>query len=325
MFVNLIVIGLVVFICIAIVLRVIWPKLRARDEIRSIHHHSDAMERLRSYSEHDPSAESTSPNIESSNSCSPKASTGAAHLKDKSAMSTDGAPWAAGVAARVIGLDDPPGGRDPLVEANARLTGTTGLVLIVLLFLEGMTIPFIGRLVSWHILIGLALLPPLVIKMVSVLWRFSRYYLHDPRYRRAGPPHPLLRVLGPFVMISTIVLFGTGIALWILGPTDRTMFRMHQLSFVFWFVVVAIHVMAHLLRATHLAAADAKDAKGSPGVGTQPRHRARLRRGLVGASLVLGLLVGFAARSVSSPWTNDQANKPVAHISSLKAAQPHSR
>ena len=96
---------------------------------------------------------------------------------------------ASGVArevARVIGLDEAPA-RDLAVEANARVTGATGLVLIVLLFLEGLTIPFIGRLVSWHILLGLVLVPPLVLKMASVLWRFARYYLHDPRY--APPDH----------------------------------------------------------------------------------------------------------------------------------------
>ncbi|MHB1502830.1 MAG: cytochrome b/b6 domain-containing protein [Acidimicrobiales bacterium] len=203
-------------------------------------------------------------------------------------------------AARVVGVWEPPGGRDPGVEANSRLTGTTGLVLMVLLFMEGLTIPFIVRLISWHIVIGLALVPPLLVKIGSTLWRFSRYYLGDPRYRRAGPPHPLLRVLGPLVMISTVVLMASGIALWLAGPQDRLLFRVHQLTFVAWFCFVAVHLASHLLRATRLAASDARDARARrPAV-----PRARLRRALVAASLVLGIAGGFAGRSiVTSGWT----------------------
>ncbi len=223
-------------------------------------------------------------------------------LSGLAALSSDDRPWLAAEAARVIGLNERVGDRAPAVEANARLTGGTGLVLMVLLFLEGLTIPFIVRLLSGHVLIGLVLVPPLVVKMVSVLWRFSSYYLGDPRYRRAGPPHPLHRVLGPLLMGSTLVLFASGIALWLAGPRDTTMFRIHQLSFFFWFVVVIVHVATHVLRATRLAAADAEDASVRGGADGRLRQRARRRRTLIGASLVLGLVLGIAGRSVSTPW-----------------------
>jgi len=240
------------------------------------------------------------------------------------ALSFETGPRPAKEAARIIGLDERPGDRDPAVEANARLTGTTGLVLIVLLFVEGLTIPFIGRLVSWHILIGLILIPPLLVKMASVSWRFSRYYLHDPRYRRSGPPHPLLRILGPLVMGSTILLFASGIDLWLTGPTDRTMFRIHQLTFVFWFIVVAIHVASHLLRATRLAAADAAAANGGRGVDVKQRRKARTRRTLIGASLVVGLVVGFAGRTVSTAWTDGHIGQPTVSRTNPGTSSPPS-
>ena len=225
-------------------------------------------------------------------------------------LDEEAAPWPAREAARVIGLHERVGQREPAVEANARLTGTTGLLLIVLLFLEGLTIPFIHRLVAWHILIGLVLVPPLAVKMASVSWRFAHYYLHDPRYRRAGPPHPLLRVLGPLVLGSTLLLFASGIALWLTGPADQAMFRLHQVSFVLWFAVVAVHVVGHLLRATRLAAADARQASRGSGVPARLRRQARRRRLLVVASLGLGLVVGIAGRSVSSAWTNGSLTVP---------------
>ena len=241
-----------------------------------------------------------------------RALTGSVHddeqrLPGLASLVASDAPWPVQEAARIIGVGEDRHDRDPAVEANARLTGTTGLLLIVLFFFEGLTIPFIHSLVSWHILIGLVLIPPLAVKMSSTMWRFGHYYLRDQRYRKAGPPHPLLRMLGPVVLASTVVLFASGIGLWIAGPSNHTLFRIHQVSFVLWFVVVAVHVAAHLLRATRLAAADAHDAsRAARSVAPPQRNRARRRRVLVAASLVAGLIVGIVSSGAvsSSSWNH---------------------
>jgi len=238
-------------------------------------------------------------------------------LLDTSAAAPELSPLAR-EAARIIGVWEPPGGRDPSVEANARLTGTTGLVLAVLFFAEGLTIPFITRLVSWHIAIGLALIPPILVKISSTLWKFSRYYLGDPRFRRAGPPHPLLRMLGPLVMLSTVVLMASGVALWLGGPQDRTLFRIHQLTFVAWFAFIALHVVAHFLRAVRLAASDSRDAHGERKV----RRPARVRRSLVVASLLVGLGFGLVGREVSSAWTRPVATTHVSPGTSAARSRP---
>lgn len=204
-------------------------------------------------------------------------------------------------AARIVGVWERPGGRDPSVEANARLTGATGLLLAVLFILEGLTLPFIFPLLSWHIIIGLALVPPVLVKMGSTSWRFARYYLGDPRFRRAGPPHPLLRALGPLLMGSTVVLIVSGVALWLAGPrSDLLLLRIHQVSFVLWFGFIAIHFVSHLLRAVRLAAADSRDAQ-SPRPVLQGAH---LRRGLVVASLVVGIGLGALSRDVTTGWSH---------------------
>ena len=57
----------------------------------------------------------------------------------------------------------------------------------------------------------------------------------DRRYVRAGPPRPMLRVLGPLVMIPTAAVIGSGVALWLAGPRDRLLLVLHQLTFVVWF------------------------------------------------------------------------------------------
>lgn len=218
--------------------------------------------------------------------------------------------------ANLIGWDEREP-RDPGPEGNARLTGTTGLVLVVLIFAEGLTLPFIVKLISWHIAIGLALIPPLLVKLASVLWRFVRYYLGDERYRRAGPPHPLLRAIGPLLFLTTLVLLGSGVALWLEGPGDTLLFRIHQLSFFLWFALIALHVASHLLRAVRLGAADAR-----------ARHRhlpeargAAVRRSLVVASLLVGLGLGFASKAVTSAWTSPRPAPAATRTASATAAK----
>ncbi len=209
-------------------------------------------------------------------------------------------------AARLAGVLDDPVARGPGVEANARLTATTGLLLVVLFFFEGLTIPIIGRFLTWHIAIGLALIPPVLLKIGSTLWRFGHYYWGDRRYVRAGPPHPILRVLGPVVMISTAGVIVSGVALWLVGPQDRLLLRAHQLTFVLWFVVVGVHLVAHLWRATRLAAADGRDAR-SPSSGLPG---ARARRLVVAMSLVVGVMVGLVGITVTTGWSHQSARVP---------------
>lgn len=188
--------------------------------------------------------------------------------------------------------------RSPGVQANSALTATTGLVLVVMLAAEGLTIASIGPLVSWHIGIGLALVPPITLKLGSTLWRFAHYYLGDARYRRAGPPQPLLRAMGPLVALSTLAVMASGVALWLAGPPPVPLLDfVHKASFVIWFGLMAIHVLAHLRGAGKLAAAD---------LGPYRRARvphARSRQGLVLMSVVVGVALGIGTRGLVSGWS----------------------
>jgi len=72
-------------------------------------------------------------------------------------------------------------------EANARLTGATGLVLLVLSCAEAATVVLgVRSVLTLHVVIGLLLVPPLLVKVCSVSWRFLRYYRHDEAYRARG-------------------------------------------------------------------------------------------------------------------------------------------
>src|ERR1700759_1887630 len=132
-------------------------------------------------------------------------------------------------------------------EGNERLTVVTGALLIVLLAALGGTIVFIGRLLWWHLFLGLVLIGPVALKVASTSYRFMRYYTAEPRYRRKGPPPPALRVLGPVLVGLTAVVLATGVALLVIGPSSRgTLVLVHKVSFIVWVAVTAGHIAGNL-------------------------------------------------------------------------------
>jgi hypothetical protein len=102
---------------------------------------------------------------------------------------------------------------DAGVAGNARLTAANAAVLLVLLAAEGVTILRVHQLLSPHVFIGVVLIPPVLLKVASTTWRFARYYTGVPAYRRKGAPPVLLRMLGPIVVILTLVLLFSGVGL----------------------------------------------------------------------------------------------------------------
>src|ERR1700759_5675033 len=80
---------------------------------------------------------------------------------------------------------------------NEILTKATAAVLVALLVAEGVTVIHMSGLVSAHMLIGFALLPPVALKLGSTGYRFARYYTGSRPYRDKGPPRLGLRLLAP--------------------------------------------------------------------------------------------------------------------------------
>jgi hypothetical protein len=203
------------------------------------------------------------------------------------AQPTDRRPTTGAHHARRHGND----GRRSGVEANARLTATTAVVLLVLLAVEGVTVLRIGSLLRLHVIVGLLLVPPVLLKMGSTGWRFARYYLGDPAYKEKGPPHPILRVLGPFVVILTVLLFASGIAL-LLAPSSwhSRLLLVHRASFFVWLAAMAIHVIGHLLETARLAPLDWKPRTRRRVSGANTRQLTVLVSLGVGAGLAAALV-----------------------------------
>lgn len=130
---------------------------------------------------------------------------------------------------------------------NERLTAANGVLLIVLLAALGVTIVRIGPLIDAHLFLGLLLLAPIAVKLASTGYRFARYYGRSPTYRERGAPLLALRLLGPFVVLSTLAVFATGVALLVEGPGASGTLRVaHKASFIVWIAFTSLHVLGHL-------------------------------------------------------------------------------
>jgi hypothetical protein len=187
-------------------------------------------------------------------------------------------------------------------DGNEELTALTGLVLLVLLAALGVTILRVRLLLDEHMFLGILLLGPVAVKLASTGYRFVRYYTHEPRYVRKGPPEIALRLVAPLVVASTVAVFATGVVLLLAGPSAREPFQMlHKLSFIVWIVCMALHVLGHLpelprsLRATSSADRRAWDDYGA-GRGS--------RVVLLASSLVLGTALAVAAIPLFAAWAN---------------------
>ncbi len=184
------------------------------------------------------------------------------------------------------------------VAGNARLTGAVAAALLLLLAAEGATIPFIGSLLGPHIFIGMLLIPPVLLKLGSTGYRFARYYTGSVPYVQKGPPHLGLRVLAPGVILTTLALFGTGVALLLAGPPSDTLKFAHKLSFIAWVALMTVHVLGHFLEVPALALADWRRDRSREArvTGAGPRAIA------LGLAILVGIAVALLTYSIAQPW-----------------------
>jgi len=178
---------------------------------------------------------------------------------------------------------------------NERLTAMTGAVLLVLFVAECLTLLNIGNLLTLHVFLGLLLLGPVCLKIGSTLWRFTRYYTGSAAYVRKGPPAPLQRVTGPFVILTTVAVLGTGIMLVVEGPGNGSWGRLHHLSFFLWAAVMVIHLASYVPKLPRILSGRADHA----------RHllaALATRWLLLCGSLAGGLGLAFAAYHLSAKW-----------------------
>jgi hypothetical protein len=170
------------------------------------------------------------------------------------------------------------------VEANARLTAMTAVVLLLLVVAELATVVMGARgHQSLHVVVGLILVPPVLLKIGTTTWRMLSYYRGDAAYLEKGPPPLALRILAPFLVLLTFLVLASGIGLVVVPHSlHSSLLLVHKASFYLWLATFLIHAVAHFKQMIRLAGRDvlARTRVLSAGV--------RSRRLVLGASVLLG-------------------------------------
>jgi hypothetical protein len=182
------------------------------------------------------------------------------------------------------------------IAGNEILTSATALVLTLLLMAEGITILQIGGLRTEHMFIGMALIPPVLLKLGSTGYRFTRYYIGTRAYREKGPPLLPLRLLAPLLVLTTAIVFASGVALLLAGHKSNTLFTFHKVSFILWGALFGVHFLAHLQRMLRSLGGDwtREGRRRVPG--------AELRLGLVIAATGGGVALAIAVLPLITGW-----------------------
>ncbi len=107
----------------------------------------------------------------------------------------------------------------------------------------------------------------------------------------------MLRLLGPVVVILTLVLLASGVALLLVSRSWLPLLlKAHKASFVLWFGAMTIHVLGHLGEVFRLAPRDWLHRTRRDVTGAGPRQW------LIAASLVVGVMLGFLLLSQVGHW-----------------------
>ena len=174
------------------------------------------------------------------------------------------------------------------------------MVLLALFAAEGVTILSVRRMLTLHFFLGMLLIGPVALKACSTIYRFVRYYSGAAGYRRKGPPAPLLRMLGPVVVLTSVAVIGTGVMLALTGPGGRAWLLLHKASFVLWFGAMTVHVLAYVWRLPQLARGDLASRAGRRANQVLAGRTARWL--LLTASILTGLLLAVLTIHWAGAW-----------------------
>ncbi len=190
------------------------------------------------------------------------------------------------------------GRRNP--EGNERLTAAAGIVLVVLTLIELASLLLgLQTFMSLHVFVGLALIPPVLLKLGSTGWRFLHYYARNRAYRLKGAPQLAMRLLAPVIVAATVVLFASGVAMGFLhGSALQQARNLHGPASVVWLIGIGIHVLVYLKRALSDAARDLFPRTRAAVRGARPRTLLLL------AAVAAGLVAGVATVPLQHRWEN---------------------
>ena len=107
-------------------------------------------------------------------------------------------------------------------------------------------------------------------------------------------------MIAPIIVLTTVVVFASGVVLLFVGPADRgQLVLIHKVSFIVWGVFMAVHVLGHL---PHMPASMRAARRASPGLpGQQPGAAGRWIA--IASALVGGLVLAVVLIPDFAAWT----------------------
>jgi hypothetical protein len=104
-----------------------------------------------------------------------------------------------------------------------------------------------------------------------------------------------LRVLGPVLLVTTLVMIGSGIGLVVTGPIQPFLL-VHVFGALVWLPLTAVHSLAHWLQVPRRLADDWRDGRGS-----RSRRGRGLRLGVNLGALLLGVIAAVLLFPAATP------------------------
>ena len=211
--------------------------------------------------------------------------------------------------------------------SSTRLTAQLGLILTVMLasmFASGAFFylytfnydvpPWFTPVRFVHFYVGLASIPILLAKYGSTSIRFAGYYLRAPRFKAAGPPSLIPRLLSPLLAVDFFVLYFSGLYMLFhyyytttnIWPLAAKPVQVHLWAAIGGAPLVTTHLAWHLASALRSTRGGQTDAAAVAKFEETPRGRMTRRTILAGAG-ASGLALALAFQNTgarSRPFGN---------------------
>ena len=203
--------------------------------------------------------------------------------------------------------------------SSTRLTAQIGLILsimLALLFISGAFFflyvfnynapPWFTPVRFIHFYVGIASIPFLLGKYGSTSIRFAGYYLRVPRFKAAGPPSLVPRVLSPLLAADFFVLYFSGLYMLFhyyytvtnIWPLDLRPVQLHLWAALIGAPLITIHLLWHLQSALRSTTGRSTVTEPTRAYAETPRGRLT-RRSMLGALAVSG--AGLALMFQNTP------------------------
>jgi hypothetical protein len=161
-----------------------------------------------------------------------------------------------------------------------------------------------------HFYVGIASVPFLVAKYGSTLVRFAGYYLRLPRFKQAGAPKLIPRIVSPLLALDFFVLYFSGAymlfhyyyTLTNIPPLQFLPVQLHLWASILAVPLLSIHLGSHFVEMVRGLTQERRELRQQDRTAPEPARRVLTRRAFVGTVFAGGL--GLALTFQNTPALN---------------------